>query len=169
MSFMWLCHCIPLLVFSKNARSLLLFTNRAALKVMLTVFLCWPMISKVDVGVTAVEVGLLCQYYITCCCHVTDGSRGAVWQNGQSHGSDYEANVCGWTCILWRLLIVNGDQTVDVSTVRWWVVYFNSGDKNSGLPLLVQTFTSMTCWLLFTASENVTIANGGDYVENSVL
>jgi len=27
----------------------------------------------------------------------------------------------------------------------------------------------MTCWLLFTASENVTIANGGDYVENSVL
>jgi hypothetical protein len=28
------------------------------------------------------------------------------------------------------LLNVSGDQTVDVSTVRWWVVYFSSGDSN---------------------------------------
>ena len=54
------------------------------------------------------------------------------------------------------LLNVYGDQTVDVSTVRQWVVRFSSGD--SGSPLLVQTafsFTSTACRLLFIAGENV--------------
>ena len=54
------------------------------------------------------------------------------------------------------LLNVYGDQTVDVSTVRQWVVHFSSGD--SGSPLLVQTafsFTSTACRLLFIAGKNV--------------
>jgi len=30
----------------------------------------------------------------------------------------------------WYLLNICGDQTVDVSTVRWWVLRFSSGDSN---------------------------------------
>ena len=53
-------------------------------KVMSPTLLCWPMTSKVDVGVMAAEVERSCQYPITWCCCVTDGSRGreAVCQNG---------------------------------------------------------------------------------------
>ena len=29
-----------------------------------------------------------------------------------------------------HLLNIYGDQTMDVSTVRWWVVYFSSGSSN---------------------------------------
>jgi len=39
-----------------------------------------------------------------------------------------------------HLLNVDGDQTVDVSTVRRWVVHFSSGD--SGSSSLVQILTS---------------------------
>ena len=44
-----------------------------------------------------------------------------------------------------RLLNVYGDETVDVSTVRWWVVRFSSGDSEvkdkprSGRPCTVVT------------------------------
>ena len=34
------------------------------------------------------------QYSVTCCCCATDGSKGAVWQNGVWRESMYEAN--GW-------------------------------------------------------------------------
>ena len=33
---------------------------------------------------------------ITCCCCVTDGSRGAVWQNAVWHGTGYEAKTRHW-------------------------------------------------------------------------
>ena len=33
--------------------------------------------------------------------------------------------------IHWHLLNIYGDQTVDVSTVRWWVVCFSSGDSDT--------------------------------------
>jgi len=52
------------------------------------------------------------------------------------------------------LLNIYGDQTVDVSTVWWWVVHFSSVGSASRSPLLVQIFTDMTCKLLFTAGEN---------------
>jgi len=42
-----------------------------------------------------------------------------------------------------HLLNVSGNQTVDVSTVRQWVVCFSSGDSDNGSPLLVQIFTSI--------------------------
>ena len=35
------------------------------------------------------------------------------------------------------LLIIYGDQIVDVSTVRSWVVHFSNSDSDSGSPLLV--------------------------------
>lgn len=50
---------------------------KAALKVMPPVLLFWPTMSEVDGGM-AVEVESSLQYSTTCCCHVTDGSMGAV-------------------------------------------------------------------------------------------
>ena len=87
----------------------------------------------------AVEVEPSHQYSITCCCHVTDGSREAVWQNGSWHGSTYKAEVWSWipphgniapTDIHWLLLNVNRDQTADVRTGKQWMVYFSSGTSD---------------------------------------
>ena len=52
-----------------------------------------------------------------------------------------------------HLLSINGDQTMDVSTVRWWVVCFSSGNSDSA-PSLVQIFLSMVCRLLFISGES---------------
>ena len=57
------------------------------------------------------------------------------------------------TDIPWWLLNVYGDEIVDVSTVRLWVVHFSTGDSES--PLLVQIFMSTACRLLFIAGKNV--------------
>ena len=51
---------------------------RAALKVMPPILLHWPTTSDADVGGMTVGVEPLHHYSVTCCCHVTDGSRGAV-------------------------------------------------------------------------------------------
>ena len=51
---------------------------RAALKLMPSILFCGPMMSETDVGGMAVDTEPFCQYSITCGCHVTDGSRGAV-------------------------------------------------------------------------------------------
>jgi len=47
-----------------------------------------------------------------------------------------------------------------VITVRWYVVDFSCGDRDYGLPLVVQFFTTVACRLLFITGEN-----GGNYVE----
>ena len=92
--------------------------------------------SDAGVGGMAVDVESSHQYSITFCCHVADGSRGAVWQNGFWHGRAYEAKV--WNLIPpcrkkiatidinQRFLNVYEEQIVDVSTVRWWVVKMHS-------------------------------------------
>ena len=95
------------------------------------------------------------QYFIILCCCVMDGSRGAVWQNGIWRASANEVRGWNWIppCgkkmapigIHWHLLNVCGDQPVDVSTMRWWVVYFSSGSNDSGPPPLVQISTSTAC------------------------
>ena len=53
-----------------------------------------------------------------------------------------------------RLLNIYGDQTVDVNKVMKWVVHFNSGNTDSGSPLVVQIFTSAACRLSFMAGKN---------------
>ena len=53
-----------------------------------------------------------------------------------------------------HLLNFYGDQTVDVSIMRWWVVHFSSGNSNSGAPQLVQMFTSTAYRPLFIAGKN---------------
>ena len=69
---------------------------RTAPKVMPPILLCWPVTSEVRVGGMAVEAEPSHQYPVPCCCCVTDGSRGAVWQNGVWHGSADEAKRSHW-------------------------------------------------------------------------
>ena len=56
--------------------------TRATPKVIPPTLLCWPTVSEADVDGIAVEAEPSHQYSVTCCCCVTVGSRGAVWQNG---------------------------------------------------------------------------------------
>jgi len=137
--------------------------TRVAPKVIPPILLCWLTSSKVNVDDVAVEIKPPCQYSVTCFYCNTDVSRGAVWQNGIWHESVYEAKVCHWNppCrkiasidIRWHLQYISGDQRVDASTVRRWVVLFSSGDRDSGSCPLVHTFTSKACRLLFIAGEN---------------
>ena len=71
---------------------------------------------------------------------VTDGSRGAVWQKWHLlfkclWSKDTSLNSSMWENmapidIHWHVLNVYRDQTVDVSTVRQWMVCFSSGDSS---------------------------------------
>ena len=62
--------------------------------------------------------------------------------------------------IHWLLLNVYGDWTLDVSSVRQWVLCFSSGESDSGSPLLVQIVMSTACVLLLIAGKKC-IANNG--------
>ena len=52
------------------------------------------------------------------------------------------------------LLNIYGDQPVDLSTVRWWVVLFSCADNDGRSSLLVQVFMSVILSLLFIAGEH---------------
>jgi len=54
-----------------NFRSIFfyIYTTRTALKVMLTILICWPMMSEGNVDGMAVQVEPSYQYPITFCCH----------------------------------------------------------------------------------------------------
>ena len=139
---------------------------KAALQVMPPFLLVWPTMSRG--GCMAVEAESSCQYSATVCCHVTDSSRGADWQNGIWHSGEYEVKVhhrippCSkklhlltFASVCWTFY---GYQTV---AVKWWVAHFSSA--NSGL----QIFTSKR-WTWFHLHFHwwKCIANGSDYVEN---
>ena len=62
-----------------------------------------------------------------------------IWSKSVSLDSSMPKKVAP-TDIHWRLLNVYGDQTVDVSTVRQWVVRFNSGDTD-------MKHKPCSCWL----------------------
>jgi len=128
-------------------------TMRAAPKVMPPILLCWPTMSETNVGGMAVEVEPSHQYPIMFCCHVTDGSRGTVWQDG----SDMEVQMkqrcelaflhvekIAPTDICCHLLNVYGDQTVDMSTVKIGLLgqYFLS---NVTIIAAVKQGVSSTC------------------------
>jgi len=49
---------------------------------MLSTLLGWPTMSEADIDGMVVQLEPSLQYSITCSCCVTDGSRGAVGQNG---------------------------------------------------------------------------------------
>ena len=138
--------------------------TRATLKTMPAVSLCWPTTSEADGGGMAVEAEPSFQYPITCCCCVTDGSRGALWHNGVWCGSARETNVYHWILPCGK----NGTQwhpSMFAEHFLWRpnrgeehseavVVHFSSGDNNGVSPPLVWIFVSMVCRLLFIAGEN---------------
>ena len=109
-------------------------------KVIPPVLLCWPT-SEIDDEGMEVEAEPSYPYAVTFCCYVTNGSRGAVWQNGTWQGSAYEAKVCHWippckkniapTDIHQYLLNIYGLQTMAVSTVRRWVICSSCGGSRS--------------------------------------
>jgi len=70
------------------------------------------------------------------------------------------------------LLDVNGDKTVDVSTVRWWVVCFSCGNSNMKDNLRFEQprrfLLGMACMLLVIAGENTQIMVA-TMLQNSVL
>ena len=126
------------------------YFTRAALKVMSPIFLYWPTISEENVGGTAAEAECSHQYSITFCCHMTDGSRGAVW-----HGSAEEARVCNWILprgkkngTHWHSLTL----AEHLTEAEHWVVCFSNGNSRSSP--LVQMFTCLAYRLLFTAGKN---------------
>ena len=66
------------------------------------------------------------------------------------------------------LMLVNvyGDRTVDVSTVRQWVVHFSSGNINTGSHSLVNTSMGTACRFLFITGKNPgETVMGCDHVE----
>ena len=136
---------------------------KAALKVMPPILLCWSVMSEMDISGMVIEVEPSHQYSSTCCCHVTDGSRGAIWQNDVWHGRIRESKACHsipscrkngthWHSstlgeCLWRL---NGEcqQSEAVGGVfwqQWWQQWITS---------LVQILTSMAYRLLFMSGKN---------------
>ena len=111
-----------------------------SLKVLSPVLLCSLVRSKADVGGMAVEVEPFHQYPIT---------YDAVWQmatEGQSDRMASDMEVCmkkegsHWIHLSRKKMVphdihecslnIYEDQTVDVSTVQWWVVRLTSGDSN---------------------------------------
>ena len=96
----------------------------------------------------------------------------AEGHNDISHRSTYEAKIVGYfraekialIDIHYGLLNIYGDQTVDVSTTRWWVVRFSSGDSNSGSPPLAQSCLRVNIQAFVHCWQKCTF-NSGDYVE----
>lgn len=80
---------------SLNSNSIVYFT-RTSPKVVPPFLLCSPTTSETDAGGMAGEVEYSHQYPVTCCCCVTDGSRGAAGQKGVWHGSRDGAKVWYW-------------------------------------------------------------------------
>jgi len=147
----------------KKAKSM-----RAAQKVRPLILLCWPMASEADVGDMAVEVEPSHQYSVL--------YFFAVWQmaaEGQSDKTASNMEVCmKQRCeflhvekmapidIHWCLMNVYWGKTVDVNTVREWVVHLSSGDSDNGSPLLVQILMSVARRLIFEAGENAQLMVG---------
>ena len=113
-----------------------MYFMKDALKTMPPILLYWHTTLEAVVGGAAVEVEPSQQYSITCCCQVTDGSRGELWQNSIWDRSADEVNwipPCGKKMVptdihwhLWTFLENRGCEQ--------WVVCFSSGDSNSGSP-----------------------------------
>ena len=97
--------------------------TRAALKVMPPILWCWPKKSETDVGGMAVEVEYSWQYSVIFCCHIMDGTRGTVWQNGILHVGVHPLT---FTDAWWTFL------ETSVSMVRWWMMHFTVVTETAG-------------------------------------
>ena len=130
-----------------------------------------------NVGDLTVKVEPSHQYSITCCCHATDGSRGAVWQNGVWHGSTYEAKGCHWVPPggkkKMHLLTLINTCYMFLETKHWmWTQWGGRWGVSAALTAMWKTrhvpdshtiAMNAAHRLLLIAGENT--ANGGDYAE----
>jgi len=136
---------------------------RGALKVTPPILLSWPKTSEVEVSsILLVEFEPSWQHCVKSCWCVTDGYRKVVWQNSIWQGSVSEEKGMSLNSstkkkiapidIHWHLLNIHGDQTVDVSTVRQWVVHFTSSNcdmkdkSHSGQPCTAVTPLKEGCF-----------------------
>ena len=118
---------------------------------------------------------------ITFCSHVTDVSRGAVWQNDSWHGSVYETKMCNGispcrkTCTYWHSLMLaehlwrpnsgceHSEEVGGVFQQRWeW------HERQAIFHVAIQAYTSIACKLLFITGENAYLMVVS-MLENSVL
>ena len=132
---------------------------KIALKLMPPISWCRPTTSEVDVGGMAVEVEHSHQYPITFCCHASNSSRGTMtkWHLTWKYRWSKRVSLNSSMHKMWHPLTFS-------DTEHWWrpdsgcehseavAVHFSS--DNSEKLLLVQTFTSEACRLLFIAGEN---------------
>ena len=142
---LWLCHGAALICM------------RAALRVMPPILLCWPTTSEANAGGMAVYTEPSHQYSITCCCHVTDGSRGVVWHNGAWHGSAYEAKVRHWIPPRGKMAPIDIHQHLlnIMETKKWMRAQWGMGDvfqqwqqryeRQATFQKVIQIFTSSAC------------------------
>jgi len=140
-----------------------LTTARAALIVIPPNVLCWSRMSKGGVGGgTAVGAEPSHQYSITFCCHVTDSSKRSVWHNchltrmKQKYRTEFfhmekMVPIDFYSC----LLNVSGDQTVDLSIAKWWVVHFSSGNSD----LKDKTHSRLPCTAAIPQNDEVSISS----------
>jgi len=90
---------------------------RAAPKVIPPVLLCWPTTQEVDDSDIESEVEPPYQYSFIFRCHVTNGSRGAVWQIGIWHGSAYYAK-------LWNLHLISVAISMEINrSITFGAIY----------------------------------------------
>ena len=135
---------------------------------------CWPMPSEADVGGMAVEVEPSHQYPIKFYCHVTDGSRGAAWQNGIWYESAYEAEVCHWIPACgkknWHpLTFTDVFWTLMENKQEMWAHWgsgsaFQQWQQQQWVISACADFYEHGMWTLVHGWWKC-IANGGDYVE----
>jgi len=99
-------HHLPHLILDQAAQALALagwhlIIYKGYSKSSATCFIILACNVKADISGIAIEVEPSHRYSVTFCCCVTDGSRGAVWQNGVWRGSTCqalpcEAKMCHW-------------------------------------------------------------------------
>jgi len=100
------------------------------------VLLCWPMTSELDVGgmleaeppFSSIQLHLVAMWQMAAEVGLTHWRL--TWKWRWSKGEFLHAEKIVPFDTHRRLLNIYGDQTVDVSTVRWWVLRFSSGDSH---------------------------------------
>ena len=123
-----------------------------------------------DVGCLAVEVEPSHQYSIPFCCHVTDGSRGAVWHNGIWCGSVCERKVCHWISPRWKKWhsLTSVDACRKLMETKKWMRAQRGGrwwkPKTGGRPHLCRFFYKYGMQALVHCRQKC-VANVDDYFE----
>ena len=150
-------------------------------KVMPPILWCWPTMSEVAVGGMAAEVEPSHQYSLTCCCWVTDGSRGAVWHNDIWHGSADEAKRCHWIPPLrkngtHRHSSMLGEhlwkpnsgcehtEAVGGAFQQWWQQW-----ERQVMFQMAARSCHTTKWRASRSAHSCESTNSGDYVEKAVF